>query len=362
MVAYLLYMVKTPLSIYEQQLRDGQIQPDDQQRRAIEKLDNIFTVLSAPQKKIFFRKLRKKSFINGLYMWGSVGIGKTYLMDLFYDCINCPKMRMHFFTFMHDIHKQLQKKQGQKNPLVSIASDIAAKTRVICFDEFFVTNIADAMILGELFKLLFESGITLIATSNTAPDNLYKEGLQRERFIPAIEALKQHTDVLHLTTDQDYRRQQRKPAEVYFFPLDNDTETKMQAAFDYYNSGDEYDREPLMVNTHSLAVIRKNNDILWCDFRDLCEQDRSQDDYIYLTQKFHTILIDGIEPIASNDRKTILRFVHMIDIFYDEHVRVVISAQIAAQDIYPTKGPHEFEFQRTLSRLIEMQSKAYFEN
>lgn len=353
-------MVKTPLSCYEQQLRDGQIQADDQQLHAIEKLDKIFTALNQPVKKRLFKRKSKKQSVTGLYLWGSVGIGKTYLMDLFYDCATFPKMRMHFFTFMHNIHKQLHEHQGQKNPLTLIANRIAEQTNVICFDEFFVTNIADAMILGELFKSLFAAGITLIATSNTEPDNLYKDGLQRERFLPAINALKQHTDVIHLTTKHDYRRQQKKPAEVYFFPLNDTTETQMQEAFDYYNQGKDYDREPLDVNSRTLAVIRKHDTILWCDFRDLCQQDRSQDDYIILAKHYRTILIDGIEPIASHDRRTILRFVHMIDIFYDEQVRVIISAETPAQALYPG-GPHTFEFQRTLSRLIDMQSKDYFE-
>jgi len=353
-------MVKSPLNIYEQQIATGQIQPDDQQRHTVEKLDFIFNSLSQPTKKTFFSRFKSPQPVKGLYMWGSVGIGKTYLMDLFYDCTNVPKLRMHFFTFMLDIHKRLQRHQGQKNPLHIIAKEISEKTTLICFDEFFVTNIANAMILGELFKALFSEGIILVATSNTAPDNLYKYGLRRERFLPAITALKAHTETIHLTTQHDYRKQQKKPAEVYFFPLDDTAETYMQEAFDFYNKNEDFDRDPVIINAHSLAVIRKHHDILWCDFRDLCETERSQNDYIAIAKQFNTVMIDGAHPILAQDRKTILRFVHLIDILYDKHVRVIISAATPVHDIY-LSGPHTFEFQRTLSRLIEMQSKDYFD-
>lgn len=348
-------MIKTPLTCYQQQLTDGTIKEDAQQRRAVEQLERIFTELQPSPKKLL-RRTKAAQHVKGLYLWGSVGIGKTYLMDLFYECITFKKMRMHFFTFMLDIHKRLHTHQGEKNPLHIIAKEISRHSRVICFDEFFVTNIADAMILGELFKALFSQGITLIATSNTAPDNLYQNGLQRERFLPAIAALKMHTHVIHLTTQHDYRTQQKEPAELYFFPLNDATETQMQDAFDFYNNGHDFDRDPIMINQHSLAVIRKNEGILWCDFRDLCETNRSQNDYIALTKQFKTVMIDGLHPIAAKDRKTILRFVHLIDILYDKKVRVIICAAVPAHEIYK-KGPHEFEFQRTLSRLIEMQSK-----
>lgn len=360
MVAYLLGMVKTPLSIYKQQLADGLIKIDDQQQQAIIKLDAIYQALAAATSKSLFKRLTAKRTTRGLYMWGSVGIGKTYLMDLFYQCGDYPKLRMHFFSFMRDIHLKLNHYQGQKDPLKKIAQQLAEQTRVICFDEFFVTNIADAMILGELFKHLFAAGITLVATSNTEPDNLYKDGLQRERFIPAIEALKQHTDVIHLTTQHDYRKQHTRPAEVYFFPLDETSQQQMQDSFDFYNSYGKYDHDALTVNDHPLPVIRKHQGILWCNFKNLCEQDRSQNDFIYLAKHFHTLLIDNVKQMNARDRRTILRFVHLIDILYDEHVRVIIAAQTCAAELYPN-GPHEFEFQRTLSRLIEMQSKTYFD-
>ena len=337
-------MVNSPLSIYEQQLINGEIKADEQQRLVITQLDKIHKELSVPPKKSLLKPFVSKKTMRGLYLWGSVGIGKTYLMDLFYQCGNYPKLRMHFFTFMRDIHQKLQHYQGQKDPLKKIAYDIAEHAQVICFDEFFVSNIADAMILGELFKHLFTAGIILIATSNTEPDNLYKDGLQRERFLPAIEALKRHTC----------------PADVYFFPLNETTKNHMQASFDFYNNYGDFDHTPLKVNNHQLPVIRKHQGILWCNFQDLCQHNRSQNDYIYLAKHFHTLLIDNVKPIAACDRRTILRFIHLIDIFYDEHVRVVIAAATCAAELY-SQGPHEFEFQRTLSRLIEMQSKVYFD-
>ncbi len=355
-------MNHTPLNQYEHDMAAGLIQSDAQQRRAIEKLNVIFEGLESPQKGFF----KRRQPIKGLYLWGSVGIGKTYLMDLFYNCVSAPKMRQHFFNFMLNIHQQLREKQGQKNPLQHIAQDLAARARLICFDEFFVNDIADAMLLGELFKALFERNIILVTTSNRAPDDLYKDGLQRERFLPAIAAIKAHTDVMHLTTQHDYRSTQtpsdhhilEEPLSLYFFPLDDCTERTMQRTFDLYNQGAHDDQIPLILNLHTLPVLRKSEHIVWCRFHDLCEDTRSHNDYIALAKQFHTVLIDGVTPITNHDRKTILRFVHLIDILYDAQVRVVISASVCAADLY--RGAAQFEFERTLSRLIEMQSPQYF--
>lgn len=359
MVAYLLRMVKTPLNIYEHHLTSGHIKPDSQQRQAIIKLDAIYQQLST-LKKSWVKRLLSKSKPRGLYMWGSVGIGKTYLMDLFFECGEYQKLRMHFFSFMRDIHQKLRQHQGQKDPLFAIAKELAQRYDVICFDEFFVSNITDAMILGELFKYLFAEGIVLIATSNIDPDNLYKDGLQRERFLPAIEAIKQHTEVIHLTTEQDYRKQHTKPAAVYFFPLNENAEQSMKNCFEFYNNSNTFSTSALTVNQHQLPTRRHHHGILWCDFSELCVEDRSQDDYLYLAKQFHTILIDHVTTIKTTDRRTILRFIHLIDILYDQHVRVIIAAATAVADLYP-QGPYEFEFQRTISRLIEMQSENYFD-
>ena len=347
----------SPLEKYQELLAAGQLNEDIQQALVIEKFNACYDTLCTT-KKSWLTKLKSPSPIKGFYLWGSVGIGKTALLDIFFDCIPCTKLRLHFFKFMRDIHQQLQIKQGKKNPLALIAKEIALQHKVICFDEFFVSDIADAMVLGELFQQLFQAGITLIATSNTAPDDLYKNGLQRERFLPAIEAIKKYTEVIHLTSQKDYRLRHEKPTHTYLYPINQDNKNKMRQFFDYYAHGAHSNSEPIELNTHCLNVIKKSRGVLFCSFRELCEADRSNKDYLDLANNFHTVLLEGLTQIPTHDRKTILRFIHLIDIFYDQHVRLIILADTELNDIYP-QGPHHVEFGRTHSRLIEMQSPHY---
>lgn len=349
----------SPLEQYHQLLNVGEFKSDDQQALVIEKFTACYHTLNT-SKKTFFKRFRSSS-IKGFYLWGSVGIGKTALMNIFFDSMTCTKLRLHFFKFMRDIHQQLQSKQGQKNPLLLIAKEIASEYRVICFDEFFVSDIADAMILGELFKNLFNEGIILIATSNTAPDDLYKNGLQRERFLPAIDALKKHTEVIHLTTQKDYRLRHEKPTETYLYPVNQENKDKMNQFFYYYAYGAHSNHEPVELNAHSLKVVKKSRGVIFCTFKELCEVNRSSKDYIDLANQFHTVLIEGLKQIPTHDRKTILRFIHLIDIFYDQHVRLILLSETGLMDIYPD-GPYCAEFQRTQSRLIEMQSAHYVDH
>lgn len=348
----------TPLEKYQQLLSDQCIKPDAQQSDAIELLNQIYQKLSHHS---FFARFKRQPTVKGLYLWGSVGIGKTFLMDLFYECADFPKQRMHFFNFIQQVHQQLKQLQGQANPLPTIAKKLAKQTKVLCFDEMFVKDIADAMLLGELFKLLFEYGVIIVATSNVDPDDLYKDGIQRERFVPAIKAIKAHMHILHLTHAIDYRQHFQKPAHSYFYPLDKTAESNMLNAFQFYSHGTLYDTTDIVINAHLLTVIRKHQGVIWSNFKSLCMEDRSHNDYLELANQFHTVLIEGVTPMTAKDRKTILRFIHMIDIFYDKHVRVIISATTTTDKLY-TKGPYTFEYQRTQSRLTEMQSSAYVDN
>lgn len=347
----------TPLEKYQQLLTNHVIKPDAQQANAIEKLNDIYLTLTHQS---FWEKLIRPPTIEGLYMWGSVGIGKTFLMDLFFECANFPKQRMHFFNFLQHVHQQLKFLQGQPNPLLIIAKEISKKTKVLCFDEMFVKDIADAMLLGELFKYLFERRVVIITTSNVNPDDLYHDGIQRERFLPAIAAIKAHMHILHLTHVNDYRQHFEKPAHSYFYPLDHHAHEAMLHAFQFYCHDTRFDTTEIVINTHILKIIRKHQGVIWCQFNALCMQDRSHNDYLQLADNYHTVLIDGVTHMPAKDRKTILRFIHMIDIFYDKHVRVIISAETTADKLY-TKGPYTFEYQRTLSRLTEMQSSAYID-
>lgn len=345
-----------PLQVYERRLAAGDIKPDPQQRHAIECMTTIFKALEQPSR---WSWLLGNEPITGLYLWGSVGIGKTFMMDLFCHCATFPVERLHFFDFMKQIHQNLTKLQGQKNPLDSIAKDIAGRTRVICFDEFFVNDITDAMLLGTLFQTLFKAGIVLIATSNIPPDDLYKNGLQRERFMPAIEAIKHYTEVIHLTTTHDYRYRIQETIPAYLSPLNADTNKSIRTTFHQLSHQHIADHQPLTINQRTLEIHARAQGVLWCDFSNLCVEDRSQDDYLELAQQFHTLLLDQVNAMSATDRKTTLRFIHLIDILYDNHVRLVIRAAVPAEKLY-VDGPHVFEFKRTLSRLHEMQSAAYF--
>lgn len=348
----------TPLQVYERRLASGDINPDSQQRHVIECMTRIFNALNQPSR---WSWLTGKKPIRGMYLWGSVGIGKTFMMDLFCHCAIFPVERLHFFDFMKRIHQDLTRLQGKKNPLDLIAKEIASKTKVICFDEFFVSDITDAMLLGTLFQALFKAGIVLIATSNIPPDELYKNGLQRERFLPAIDAIKQHTDVIHLTTTYDYRYRQQNAIEAYISPLNAKTQHQIRDIFHQLSHQHTSDRTALTINHRNLAIHARSQGVLWCNFEALCIEDRSQDDYLELAQQFHTILLDNVGAMSSTDRKTILRFIHLIDILYDNHVRLITRAAVLAEQLY-VDGPYAFEFRRTVSRLHEMQSAAYFKH
>lgn len=348
----------TPIQLYEERLAAGEVKQDAQQYHIIELMTDIFNKLNKPTRWSWLKNTKKTQ---GLYLWGSVGIGKTFMMDLFCACATFPVERIHFFDFMRQIHQALTHYQGEKNPLNQIANDIAGRTRVICFDEFFVNDITDAMLLGTLFQALFKAGIVLIATSNLAPDDLYKNGLQRERFLPAIDAIKTHTHVVHLTTTHDYRYQFKQPAEVYLSPLNTQTAKSMRDTFHSFSHQQSENCQPLTINHRVLNIIAQAQGVVWCTFDVLCEEDRSQDDYLALATQFHTILIDQVHPMMTANRKAVLRFIHLIDILYDNHVRIMLRAAVPPEELYTT-GPHAFEFKRTLSRLHEMQSAAYFKH
>lgn len=348
----------TPLEKYQDALSNGSIVEDTQQRCVVKELERIYHQLQDPPSKIAGWLGRHKT-VDGLYVWGSVGAGKTFLIDLFYDCITVSKRRQHFFEFIQEIQQELNRRQGQKNPIQQLAAEIAKQTKVICFDEFFVTNIADAMVLGELFIALFKAGIVLVTTSNIDPDNLYADGLQRERFIPAIEAIKAHCHVIHLNNQCDYRLHNEKVFHAYLTPLNNKTDTLLNDYFNTLSSGQQASQKSLTMNGHQLTIRQQGSGILWCDFDALCVKAFSQRDYLVLAKQFHTVILSNVPIIPAKDRNSLLRFIYLIDILYDTHTRLIVSAAAPANELYP-KGPHAFEFERTASRLIEMQSDSYF--
>jgi cell division protein ZapE len=347
----------TPLLKYQEDLIAGRIMPDEKQAMAVNLLEEIFQAIIKKKRRLLPKKAKSK--VTGLYLWGGVGIGKTYLMDSFYQCLPFEsKMRLHFHRFMKMIHDELKSLQGQKDPLKKIAKNLSNKTRVLCFDEFFVNDIADAMILGNLFSALFDAGITLVTTSNVAPDNLYRNGLQRSKFLPAIELIKANTRVFHLCIDKDYRLRHLTDAGVYFYPNTIENYQKMEALF--HRMSHEHIREEtyLNIDNRRLNIIKRSTSILWVSFKDLCAIPRSQQDYLYIAKNFNTVFLQDVGVIAPDDRNSITYFISLIDIFYDASVKLIILAEKDFSQLYP-QGYLSFEYQRTCSRLQEMQSEAY---
>ncbi len=360
----------TPLEHYEKDLLRPDFVADSAQRMAVEKLQEVYdrlilTSQVSNQSTGFLSSIKSKfnkeqpELVQGLYFWGGVGRGKTYLMDVFYDCLPFEnKMRLHFHRFMQQVHAQLKDLEGQKNPLDIIAKNIASKARVICFDEFFVTDITDAMILGGLFQQLFGMGVTLIATSNIVPDRLYENGLQRQRFLPAIEQLKIHCEVVNVDGGTDYRLRTLEQAELYHFPLDDGADVSLRDSFIRLAPHEPELDQVIEVNQRQFKSRMLADDVVWFDFAELCDGPRSQNDYIELAREFHAVLISNVPKLGRETDDQTRRFINLVDEFYDRKVKLVISAAAPIHEIY-TGGGLDFEIERTQSRLLEMQSQEY---
>ncbi len=361
----------TPLERYQQDLLRPDFQHDAAQRFAIEKLQFLFESLikkqqqSIGQKDLIF-KLKTilsghsgQEPIKGLYLWGGVGRGKTYLMDIFYDCLPFEnKMRSHFHRFMQYIHAELRLLEGNKNPLDMVASKIAKQASIICFDEFFVSDITDAMILGGLFERLFDLGVTLVATSNIVPDELYKNGLQRQRFLPAIVQLKKHCEVLNIDGGVDYRLRALEQADLYYFPLGAAADASLMKSLLSLAPDELCENVIVEVNYRQLHSRFEADDVVWFDFKELCDGPRSQNDYIELARIYHAVIVSNVPCLDASREDQARRFINMIDEFYDRNVKLVLSAEKSIADLYiGTKL--KFEFERTQSRLLEMQSHSY---
>ncbi len=299
--------------------------------------------------------------VRGLYMWGGVGRGKTYLMDLFFDSLPFRrKLRIHFHRFMQRVHKELKSLQGTRNPLEVVADRLQQEAVVICFDEFFVSDITDAMILGGLFEHLFARGVTLVATSNIVPDRLYEKGLQRERFLPAIDTLKQHVEVLNVDSGVDYRLRVLEQAELYHSPLDAAADTLMHDCFQHLSNGMPVSAQAIEINSRQVQVHAHTEDVIWCDFDELCIKPRSAHDYIEIAREYHSVLLANVPQMGAWDDNATRRFINLVDEFYDRCVKLIISAAVPIAELY-SGGRLNFEFERTQSRLLEMQSQEYLE-
>jgi len=309
----------------------------------------------------WWRRLRRErpQPERGLYMWGGVGRGKTYLMDTFFDCLPAEgKLRVHFHRFMQRVHAELKQLSGEKNPLQRVADRLAAEAKVVCFDEFFVTDIADAMILGGLMEALFARGVTLVATSNIEPARLYENGLQRQRFLPAIALIEQHTLVLNVDAGVDYRLRTLEKAELYHYPLDAEADVSLRESFERLAPHAATEGESLQINGRAIRTRCLADDVVWFDFAELCGGPRSQNDYIELAREFHAVVLSGVPALGAGNDDAARRFINLVDEFYDRNVKLVMAADRQLMDLYDGHRLR-FEFQRTVSRLQEMQSHDY---
>lgn len=359
-------MSLTPLQRYQLDLLQESFVADECQAQAVEKLQALHDqLIAAGQEKAgFFNRLVRNHQavrVKGIYFWGGVGRGKTYLMDNFYESLPFQqKRRVHFHRFMKRVHRDLTALKGQKNPLEKIAASIADEARVICFDEFFVSDIADAMILGGLMEQLFARGTTLVSTSNILPDRLYENGLQRQRFLPVIDLIKKHCEVVNLDNGTDYRLRALTRAELYHWPLGEEEAAAMEDIFERLVPIREEVRKQVFIEVEGRDIPCRYiaEDVVWFDFEALCAGPRSQNDYIELAREFHAVLVSAVPAMDAHRDDEARRFINMIDEFYDRNVKVAISAEVKLESLYQG-GNLTFEFERTYSRLLEMQSEEY---
>ena len=363
----------TPLARYKKDLQRDDFSYDATQEMAVKHLQRLYDELVSaeqPRRTGGFLRIRSRfkvgkskpvEPVKGLYFWGGVGRGKTYLMDTFYDTLPFErKMRTHFHRFMQRVHQELKALDGTKNPLTVIADKYAAETRIICFDEFFVSDITDAMILGSLLQEFFARGISLVATSNIVPDGLYKDGLQRARFLPAIDLLNRYTEVVNVDSGIDYRLRTLEQAELYHYPLDAQADISLNSSFQSLAPDLEELEENVKVEINNRHIVARKacEDVIWFDFDAICEGARSQNDYIELAKLYHAVLISNVPQLGRERDDAARRFINLVDEFYDSGVKLILSAEKPIHEIY-TEGKLSFEIERTKSRLLEMQSTEY---
>ncbi len=354
-----------PLESYNRQLEHSGFVRDPAQERAVAILQDIYkelTTAEAPAPGLISRLLGKKSEpvpVRGLYLWGGVGRGKTLVVDEFFDCLPFEeKKRSHFHRFMNSVHGQLKDLRHLQDPLVEVAKKFSRKIRVLCFDEFIVNDIADAMILAGLLKNLFENGVTLVTTSNIHPDNLYKDGLQRDRFLPAIELIKSNTIVYEMSGATDYRLQFLTRAEIYYHPHDKQALTGLSENFRHIAPDASVPGFVLNIDGRDLQTVRHADGIVWFTFDEICGGPRSQNDYIELARCYNTIVVSEIPELPAERDDEARRLINLIDIMYDRNVKFMGSGCRSPGELYlGTRLKDEFE--RTASRLMEMQSTEY---
>jgi cell division protein ZapE len=347
--------------VYRAELAARGYQPDPAQQRAVEALDRCvreWTQYKEQRSNAFTKLIRRPELPRGVYMYGGVGRGKSFLMDCFFQAVPLKrKTRLHFHEFMREVHRELAELQGTVNPLDALGKRIAHRFRLVCFDEFHVADITDAMILHRLLQSLFDHGVGFVTTSNFRPDDLYPNGLHRDRILPAIELLKQRLEVVNVDNGVDYRRRTLEQVRLYHTPLGPQADAEMDRAFS--ELAETHDEEPVLhIEAREIRARRKAGGVVWFDFRTLCGGPRSQNDYLEIATQFHTVLLSDVPHMPVNMASEARRFTWLVDVLYDRRVKLIMSAAVPPEALY-TEGPLAHEFPRTVSRLLEMQSAEF---
>ena len=350
-----------PLHWYRNKKRLGEITGDAAQEHVAESLQQLFDALlefKSYRGRPFMKTFGRRAPPRGLYLYGSVGRGKSMLMDAFYSQLPYRrKRRIHFHAFMQTVHRELASLALLEDPLQHVAEHLARDVRVLCFDEFHVSDIGDAMILARLLEAMFARGIVCVMTSNYSPDLLYPNGLQRERFLPAIELIKQQLDVVELDGKTDFRLRSLQQLELYFHPLGVTADDAMLRAYSTL-SGGRPRTTGLAINDRKIQARSASSGIAWFDFSELCGTARSQTDYLEIARRFHTVMLSNVPRMTGEQASEARRFTWLIDVLYDQRVNLIMSAAATIEDLYRV-GPNSQEFSRTVSRVKEMQSQEY---
>ncbi|MBJ7310983.1 cell division protein ZapE [Rugamonas sp. CCM 8940] len=348
---------------YQHALEQRDFKADEAQRRAVDRLQRGYdewVEYKGQRSNSFKRLINRPDVPRGVYMWGGVGRGKSFLMDSFYSVVPLVrKTRLHFHEFMRGVHRELDELTGVADPLNEVARRIAKKYRLICFDEFHISDVADAMIMYNLLKALFDNGVSFIMTSNYEPGTLYPDGLHRDRILPTIALLKERLDVMNIDAGIDYRGRALEQVDCYYTPLGAATDQALREA--YGKIAEQADEDPCVrIESREIRALRRAGSIIWFDFNTLCGGPRSQNDYLEIASRFHTVILSEIPMMSASMSSEARRFTWLIDVFYDQGVKLLMSAEVAPEELY-TNGVLSNEFHRTVSRIVEMQSREYMD-
>ena len=348
---------------YQHALQKRDFKADAAQRRAVDRLQLCYdewVAYKGQRSSTFKRLLNRPAVPKGVYMWGGVGRGKSFLMDSFYSVVPLVrKTRLHFHEFMRGVHRQLDELKGVADPLDEVAKRVAKKYRLICFDEFHISDVADAMIMYNLLKALFDNGVSFIMTSNYDPQLLYPDGLHRDRILPTIDLLYEKLDVMNIDAGIDYRSRALEQVQSYYTPLGAAADKALRDA--YTRLAESADDDPVVrIEAREIRALRRTGSLIWFDFHTLCGGPRSQNDYLEIASRFHTVILSEIPQMSASMSSEARRFTWLIDVFYDQGVKLLMSAEVEPEELYTT-GTLANEFHRTVSRIVEMQSQEYMD-